>query len=90
MVCVRPADVADLLAMQRCNLLCLPENYQLKVWGGWVGAMGGWRPRPCRPARPAAANRGRRALAAAHPTPAPTHFLSIIITTPSPGRNCCT
>ena len=21
----------DLLAMQRCNLLCLPENYQLKV-----------------------------------------------------------
>ncbi len=26
----------DLLAMQRCNLLCLPENYQLKVhlWTG--------------------------------------------------------
>jgi hypothetical protein len=21
----------DLLAMQKCNLLCLPENYQLKV-----------------------------------------------------------
>ena len=21
----------DLLAMQRCNLLCLPENYQMKV-----------------------------------------------------------
>ena len=21
----------DLLSMQRCNLLCLPENYQLKV-----------------------------------------------------------
>jgi hypothetical protein len=24
----------DLLAMQRCNLLCLPENYQLKVRHG--------------------------------------------------------
>jgi len=31
MVCIRPATVDDLLAMQRCNLLCLPENYQLKV-----------------------------------------------------------
>ncbi len=30
-VSVRPATVEDLLAMQRCNLLCLPENYQLKV-----------------------------------------------------------
>ena len=30
-VSVRPATVDDLLAMQRCNLLCLPENYQLKV-----------------------------------------------------------
>lgn len=31
MVCVRPARVTDLLEMQRCNLMCLPENYQLKV-----------------------------------------------------------
>ena len=31
MVCIRPATMEDLLAMQRCNLLCLPENYQLKV-----------------------------------------------------------
>ena len=31
MVCIRAATVHDLLAMQRCNLLCLPENYQLKV-----------------------------------------------------------
>ncbi len=31
MVCIRPAVIDDLLAMQRCNLLCLPENYQLKV-----------------------------------------------------------
>lgn len=33
MVCIRPAVMEDLLAMQRCNLLCLPENYQLKVRG---------------------------------------------------------
>lgn len=32
MVCIRPAVMEDLLAMQRCNLLCLPENYQLKVY----------------------------------------------------------
>ena len=32
-VCVRQATMEDLLAMQRCNLLCLPENYQLKVRG---------------------------------------------------------
>ncbi|KAK9835602.1 hypothetical protein WJX74_003941 [Apatococcus lobatus] len=32
MVCVRPATVDDLLGMQRCNLLCLPENYQLKYY----------------------------------------------------------
>ncbi|KAK9839839.1 hypothetical protein WJX81_005333 [Elliptochloris bilobata] len=32
MVCIRPATVDDLLAMQRCNLLCLPENYQLKYY----------------------------------------------------------
>jgi len=31
MVCIRQATMEDLLAMQRCNLLCLPENYQLKV-----------------------------------------------------------
>lgn len=31
MVCIRQATLDDLLAMQRCNLLCLPENYQLKV-----------------------------------------------------------
>lgn len=31
MVNIRPATVDDLMAMQRCNLLCLPENYQLKV-----------------------------------------------------------
>eukprot|EP00798_Chlamydomonas_sp_ICE-L_P016781 gene16781-23057_t len=32
MVCIRPATVEDLLQMQRCNLLCLPENYQLKYY----------------------------------------------------------
>eukprot|EP00884_Botryococcus_braunii_P004338 jgi/Botrbrau1/13905/Bobra.0017s0012.1 len=32
MVCIRPATVEDLLAMQKCNLLCLPENYQLKYY----------------------------------------------------------
>ena len=31
MVCIRQATMQDLLSMQRCNLLCLPENYQLKV-----------------------------------------------------------
>lgn len=31
MVCIRQATMDDLLAMQRCNLWCLPENYQLKV-----------------------------------------------------------
>lgn len=31
MVCIRQATMHDLLSMQRCNLLCLPENYQLKV-----------------------------------------------------------
>lgn len=34
MVCIRQATVEDLLQMQRCNLLCLPENYQLKVRRG--------------------------------------------------------
>eukprot|EP00878_Enallax_costatus_P011589 GHUV01012097.1.p1 GENE.GHUV01012097.1~~GHUV01012097.1.p1 ORF type:complete len:189 (+),score=54.18 GHUV01012097.1:166-732(+) len=32
MVCIRPATVDDLMQMQRCNLLCLPENYQLKYY----------------------------------------------------------
>ncbi|WIA08032.1 hypothetical protein OEZ85_007502 [Tetradesmus obliquus] len=32
MVCIRPATIDDLLQMQRCNLLCLPENYQLKYY----------------------------------------------------------
>jgi len=30
--CVRAATIDDLHAMQRCNLLCLPENYQLKYY----------------------------------------------------------
>mmetsp|Transcript_26817 Transcript_26817/g.58480 ORF Transcript_26817/g.58480 Transcript_26817/m.58480 type:complete len:169 (+) Transcript_26817:145-651(+) len=32
MVNIRPATVDDLMAMQKCNLLCLPENYQLKYY----------------------------------------------------------
>lgn len=32
MVCIREATMPDLLAMQKCNLLCLPENYQLKYY----------------------------------------------------------
>ena len=32
MVQVRPARPSDLLAMQACNLLCLPENYQMKYY----------------------------------------------------------
>ena len=32
MVQIRPARPADLLAMQACNLLCLPENYQMKYY----------------------------------------------------------
>jgi ribosomal protein S18 acetylase RimI-like enzyme len=32
MVHVRPARVSDLAAMQACNLLCLPENYQMKYY----------------------------------------------------------
>lgn len=32
MVCIRPARESDLLAMQACNLLCLPENYQMKYY----------------------------------------------------------
>lgn len=32
MVCIRKATVNDLLAMQACNLFCLPENYQMKYY----------------------------------------------------------
>eukprot|EP00397_Hematodinium_sp_SG-2012_P038087 GEMP01041389.1.p1 GENE.GEMP01041389.1~~GEMP01041389.1.p1 ORF type:complete len:182 (+),score=34.50 GEMP01041389.1:69-548(+) len=32
MVCIRIAEVEDLLAMQACNVLCLPENYQMKYY----------------------------------------------------------
>jgi N-alpha-acetyltransferase 10/11 len=32
MVNIRRARVEDLLAMQQCNLQCLPENYQLKYY----------------------------------------------------------
>eukprot|EP00271_Cylindrocystis_brebissonii_P015574 TRINITY_DN38505_c0_g1_i1.p1 TRINITY_DN38505_c0_g1~~TRINITY_DN38505_c0_g1_i1.p1 ORF type:complete len:403 (-),score=93.38 TRINITY_DN38505_c0_g1_i1:213-1421(-) len=32
MVCIRQATVDDLLAMQNCNLMCLPENYQMKYY----------------------------------------------------------
>eukprot|EP00742_Colponemidia_sp_Colp-10_P003752 GILJ01003993.1.p1 GENE.GILJ01003993.1~~GILJ01003993.1.p1 ORF type:complete len:230 (+),score=38.86 GILJ01003993.1:233-922(+) len=32
MVCIRQATVDDLLAMQNCNLSCLPENYQMKYY----------------------------------------------------------
>ncbi|KAI4382985.1 hypothetical protein MLD38_008872 [Melastoma candidum] len=32
MVCIRKATVDDLLEMQACNLMCLPENYQMKYY----------------------------------------------------------
>lgn len=32
MVQIRRATMGDLLAMQSCNLMCLPENYQLKYY----------------------------------------------------------
>ncbi|CAI5476907.1 unnamed protein product [Closterium sp. Yama58-4] len=32
MVCIRQATVGSLLAMQSCNLMCLPENYQMKYY----------------------------------------------------------
>jgi len=32
MVCIRPANVDDLFAMQAANLCCLPENYQMKYY----------------------------------------------------------
>ena len=32
MVCIRRAEVSDLVAMQKANLFCLPENYQMKYY----------------------------------------------------------
>ena len=32
MVSIRRARHDDIWAMQHCNLLCLPENYNLKYW----------------------------------------------------------
>ena len=32
MVCIRPATLDDLWSMQHCNLMCLPENYQMKYY----------------------------------------------------------
>ncbi|OMJ84645.1 hypothetical protein SteCoe_14162 [Stentor coeruleus] len=32
MVCIRRAQSADLLKIQSCNLMCLPENYNLKYY----------------------------------------------------------
>eukprot|EP00164_Ancoracysta_twista_P008791 GFYU01012796.1.p1 GENE.GFYU01012796.1~~GFYU01012796.1.p1 ORF type:complete len:236 (+),score=93.94 GFYU01012796.1:124-831(+) len=32
MVCIRQATIDDLPAMQQCNLMCLPENYQMKYY----------------------------------------------------------
>mmetsp|Transcript_23087 Transcript_23087/g.68104 ORF Transcript_23087/g.68104 Transcript_23087/m.68104 type:complete len:203 (-) Transcript_23087:168-776(-) len=32
MVSIRTASMSDLLAMQQCNLSCLPENYQMKYY----------------------------------------------------------
>merc|ERR1712037_275424 len=32
MINIRNASVEDMQAMQHCNLLCLPENYQLKYY----------------------------------------------------------
>merc|ERR1711915_322632 len=32
MVCIRQATMEDLLSMQTCNLMCLPENYQMKYY----------------------------------------------------------
>ena len=32
MINIRAATPADLQNMQHCNLLCLPENYQLKYY----------------------------------------------------------
>jgi Acetyltransferases len=32
MVCIRRAQPEDLLKIQNCNLMCLPENYNLKYY----------------------------------------------------------
>lgn len=32
MVSIRRATVQDLMNMQHCNLICLPENYQMKYY----------------------------------------------------------
>lgn len=32
MVSIRPATIEDLINMQHCNLLCLPENYHMKYY----------------------------------------------------------
>ena len=32
MVSIRPCRVDDLISMQHCNLLCLPENYGFKYY----------------------------------------------------------
>ncbi|GMI07479.1 hypothetical protein TrRE_jg7238 [Triparma retinervis] len=32
MVCIRMAQVEDLIQMQTTNLWCLPENYQMKYY----------------------------------------------------------
>lgn len=32
MVCIRRATADDLLQIQYCNLMCLPENYNLKYY----------------------------------------------------------
>lgn len=31
-ISIRPATIGDLIKVQECNLLCLPENYQLKYY----------------------------------------------------------
>jgi ribosomal protein S18 acetylase RimI-like enzyme len=40
-ISIRQATAGDLLAMQHCNLLCLPENYLLKYYmfhlNSWPG-----------------------------------------------------
>ena len=32
MVCIRPATLEDIWEVQHCNLMCLPENYQMKYY----------------------------------------------------------
>jgi len=38
MVNIRRARLEDLLAMQQCNLMCLPENYQARRGARWKAA----------------------------------------------------